>query len=259
MRNSKTLDKIRSGRVARICSLGAMIPYFPAMAAHYRFDGVFLDGEHRRWDSRSLESMLLLHQQADIDCIFRAPTLEKTGLCRLLEDGATGLMIPHVSTPQKAYELAQAVKFPPLGDRGLDGAGLDAGFLLQNIPEYIEQANRQTFLVVQIETAQAIDHVEAIAAIPGVEVLFIGPGDLSLRLGCKPSVEDPKFIKVYEKVASAARKHGKAWGSPAGDINGVRTLVNMGAQFITFGSDFAGIQSQLVAKSAELDSILRDN
>jgi len=235
-----------------------MIPYFPKLASHFRFDGIFLDGEHRRWDSRVIESMLLQHHEADIDCIFRAPTLEKTGLYRLLEDGATGIMIPHVSTPELAHQLVQAVKFPPLGDRGLDGAGFDADFLVGCPANYVEQANLETCLVVQIETPQAIENVDAIAAVEGVDVLFLGPGDLALRLGCSPAVDDKVLMETQQKLAASARKHGKAWGRPVGDTTGYQTLVNIGAQFITFGSDFSAIQSHLAASSSVLDGILSE-
>jgi len=233
-----------------------MIPYYPKMAAHYHFEGIFLDGEHRRWDSRVIESMLLQHHEADIDCIFRAPTLEKTELCRLLEDGATGLMIPHVSTPELAQQLAQAVKFPPVGNRGFDGAGFDADFFVDCPADYVEQANRETCLVVQIETPQAIENVDAIAAVEGVDVLFLGPGDLALRLGCTPAVDDLVLMEAQKKLAAAALRHGKAWGRPVGEIGGFRTLANMGAQFITFGSDFSGIHSHLAATSSALDVVL---
>src|SRR3990172_4415964 len=113
MRKSKVLAKIRAGKVARICATGHFIPFFPRHAAHFGYDGVWVDAEHRAFDPREVQAFLAYHQLADIDCIWRAATLEKTGLYRLLEDGASGVMIPHVSTPEKAKALVEAVKFPP--------------------------------------------------------------------------------------------------------------------------------------------------
>lgn len=210
IRRSKILAKIRAGQVARVCSLGGFLRYFPRMAAEFRYDGIWVDAEHRVWDSPDISAMLALHHLADIDCLWRPATIEKTGLYRVLEDGAAGLMIPHVSTPQRAQELVQAVKFPPLGDRGLDGAGLDADFLVGKPADYTDQVNRETFLTVQIETPLALQNVEAIAAVPGVDVLFLGPGDLSLRLGCTPAVADPVIMQAQQRLAAAARQHGKA-------------------------------------------------
>lgn len=98
MRKSKILAKIRAGKVARVCSTGSPIVMYPALAAHFHYDGIWLDAEHRVWDAREADAMLARHHAADIDCLWRPPTKEKNALYRLLEDGATGLMIPHVST-----------------------------------------------------------------------------------------------------------------------------------------------------------------
>lgn len=257
-RRSKILAKIRAGQVARVCSIGGFLRYFPRLAAEFRYDGIWVDAEHRVWEPAEIAAMLALHHLADIDCLWRPATIEKTGLYRLLEDGAAGLMIPHVSTPQRAQELVQAVKFPPLGDRGLDGAGLDADFLVGKPADYTDQVNRETFLTVQIETPLALENVEAIAAVPGVDVLFLGPGDLSLRLGCTPAVNDPVIMEAQQRLAAAARQHGKAWGRPVGSADDARTLIQLGAQLIAFGNDFWAIHQHLADCAAKLDDVLRE-
>jgi 4-hydroxy-2-oxoheptanedioate aldolase len=256
IRRSKILAKIRAGQVARVCSVGGFLRYFPRLAAEFRYDGIWVDAEHRVWDPSDISAMLALHHLADIDCLWRPATVEKTGLYRLLEDGAAGLMIPHVSTPQRAQELVQAVKFPPLGDRGLDGAGLDADFLVGKPADYTDQVNRETFLTVQIETPLAVENVEAIAAVPGVDVLFLGPGDLSLRLGCSPAVNDPTIMAVQERLAAAAREHGKAWGRPVGSPDDARAVVQLGAQLVAFGNDFWAVHQHLAACASALDEVL---
>jgi 4-hydroxy-2-oxoheptanedioate aldolase len=258
MRRSKVLAKLRAGQVARICSVGEFLPFFPRLAAHYRYDGIWVDAEHRAWDRRETAASMALHHAADIDCIWRSTTLEKTGLYRLLEDGATGLMIPHVSTPERARELVQALKFPPLGDRGLDGAGFDADFLVGAPADYTAQANRETFLVVQIETPQGLDNVDAIAAVPGVDVLFLGPGDLSLRLGCTPAVADPQIMDAQRRLAGAVRRQGKAWGRPVGSPEEVRKVVELGAQLVAFGNAFWGLHQHLAECAAGFDAGLRE-
>jgi 2-keto-3-deoxy-L-rhamnonate aldolase RhmA len=167
-------------------------------------------------------------------------------------------MIPHVSTAERAQQLVQAVKFPPLGDRGLDGSGLDGDFYINLPATYPQDANRETFLVVQIETPQALDNVDAIAAVPGVEVLFLGPGDLSLRLNCTPAVEDPQIMAAQRRIAAAARRHGKAWGRPAGNAEDVRRIVDLGGQFIAFGSIHWAIFRNLQQCQAEFDRLEAD-
>ena len=257
MRKSKILAKLRAGEVARVCSLGSPIAFYPSLAAHFGYDGIWLDAEHRPWDPHQADAMLAQHHAADIDCLWRPPTKEKNALYRLLEDGVAGLMIPHVATAEEAHALVQAIKFPPLGDRGFCGGGRDAAYWIGKPPDYTEQANHETFLTVQIETPQALENAAAIAAVPGVDVLFLGPGDMSLRLGCSPAVNDPVMLDVQKKLNAACVRHGKAWGRPVGSAADVKAVVELGARLVAYGSEFGAIHSHLSACSADLDSVLK--
>lgn len=256
MRPSKVLAKLRSGQVARLCTTGSPIAFLPAVAAQAGYDGIWVDGEHRTWDPREVETMIGRHHAANIDCMWRPPTKEKNALYRLLEDGASGLMIPHVSSGDEAQALVQAIKFPPLGDRGFCGGGRDAAYWIGKPADYVEQANRETFLVVQIETPTALDNAESIAAVPGVDVLFLGPGDLSLRLGCTPAVNDPVMMDAQHRLQAACSKHGKTWGRPVGTLADVKTLSTLGSRFIVHGSEFGAICAHLQACAADFDAAL---
>ena len=254
MRRSKTLAKLQSGRTARICSLGHFIPAYIRHAAHFGFDCIWLDLEHRAMTDREVQSLLAFFHLFDIDCMLRAPTLEKTRLYRYLEDGATGLMVPHVSTASKAEMLVQAVKFPPLGDRGIDGAGLDSDFLLRGDAEYPERVNRQTFLVVQIETPEAVANVEEIAAVEGVDGLFIGPADLGLRLSYETG-RPMSLAEATELVATAAAKYGKAWGRPVTTVEQMQQLHAQGARLLAHGGEFLAFMRMLENCAANFDEI----
>lgn len=259
MRHSKVLSKLRAGRVARIGCSGSPIAFLPSVAAHFHYDGIWMDAEHRVWDPREVEPMIGRHVAADIDCVWRPPSKEKNALYRLLEDGASGLMIPHVGSADEARALVSAIKFPPLGDRGFCGGGRDADYWIGKPADYVEQANRETFLVVQVETPQALENADAIAAVPGVDVLFLGPGDMSLRLGCTPAVNDVVMMDVQKKIAAAARKHGKAWGRPVGSAADAKTLVEIGARFIAYGAEFSAVCAHFAACSTDFDSVLNEN
>ncbi|MEZ0389188.1 MAG: HpcH/HpaI aldolase/citrate lyase family protein [Verrucomicrobium sp.] len=253
---SKLLAKIRNGGVARVCSTGSPVIYFPALAARFGYDAVWMDAEHRAWEAGDIREMILRHHHAGIDCIFRPSLSGKAALSRYLEDGAAGLMIPHVNTPEQARELVMHTKFPPLGDRGLDGSGLDAGYWIHKPYDYPARANRETALIVQIETPIALANVDSIVAVPGVDLLFLGPGDLSLRLGCKASVQDPVLRDAVATLAEACRKHQKPWGMPVGSSEDARTIIEMGAQLVAMGSEFFGVYRELEACSAKLDELL---
>jgi 4-hydroxy-2-oxoheptanedioate aldolase len=143
------------------------------------------------------------------------------------------------------------VKFPPIGDRGLDGAGLDADFYVGDTDEFVKQANQETFLVVQIETLQAVQNVEEIAAIPGVDGLFVGPGDLGLRIKIDPS--QGTLESAFERVASACKRHGKAWGSPAGTVEVLKQRQKQGGQLLNHGGEFEAVMNMLKKSAAAFE------
>ena len=256
MRRSRTLEKIRAGEVVRTCNLGHFIPEYVHQAAAAGYDCIWLDLEHRTMDDREVQSLLTHFHLADIDCMLRAPTLEKTGLYRYLEDGASGLLIPHVSTVEKAEALVQAVKFPPLGDRGIDGVGLDAGYGTPEVVEFTTAANAETFLVVQIETPEAVANVDAIAAVEGVAGLFVGPGDLGLRL--RHDTTGLTLELAIELVAQAAAKHGKAWGIPVAAPESLIWYRDMGAQLLVHGGDFMALKNMLDSSGAAFDALEKE-
>jgi 4-hydroxy-2-oxoheptanedioate aldolase len=253
MRTSKTLAKIRAGKPVKMCCLGHFVPAFIRHAAHHGFDCIWLDTEHRTFERRELQSLLAYFHLADIDCMLRVDTRQKIRLYRYLEDGASGLMVPHVSTVEEARELVQSVKFPPLGDRGLDGAGLDSDFILQAGPDFTRQANEQTFLVVQIETPQAVENVDEIAAVEGIDGLFVGPGDLGLRI--REWDTDLTVEAAIQRVADVAAKHQLPWGCPAATREVLEQRAAQGAQLLNYGGDFMAMKNMLEANADELAEV----
>jgi len=236
MRNSRTLQNLRDGKPVKICSLGHFIPSFVALAARAGYDCIWLDMEHRAWDPREIQALMPFFDKYDIDCMLRPSTRDRAQLYRFLEDGATGLLMPHVSTPELVADLVSATKFPPVGDRGLDGAGLDSEFLGMPFEEYVEAARQNTFLVTQVETPQAVENVEQIAATKGLDGIFVGPGDLGLRYRLAGTPE--KLEEAIERVAAACKLNGIAWGMPAGTQAEVDKRRAQGAQLLAVGGEF---------------------
>lgn len=237
-----------------MCVLGHFIPAYIHHAAHFGYDCIWLDLEHRLIPPEQVQTLLAHCHLADIDCMLRPPTLEKTGLYRYFEEGATGLMIPHVSTVEKAQMLVNSVKFPPLGDRGLDGAGLDGDFYLYDHAEYANTANRETFLVVQIETPEAIENVAAIAAVDGIDGLFLGPADLGMRIKRVPGVGFT-LEHAQQRLADAASRQNKAWGCPAGSAEDVQRFYDQGAQLVSYGAEFVVLMNMLRDAAETLERV----
>ena len=260
MRQSKVLGKWRDNHFARFCSMGHVLPFFIRYAAAYKYDGIWLDLEHRNFDNREVQHLLALCHLYDIDSMVRVPTVQRTRLYRYLEDGATGLMIPLVADATMARDTVAAAKYPPIGNRGLDGAGLDANFggdAWTPNSSYIDDANRETFIVAQIETPEAVANAEEIAAVPGIDALFVGPADLGLRLDTFPDL-NLTIDEAVARVALASVKHGKVWGRTAASIDEVDRYRRQGSLMIPHGGDFALIDA-LQRASAELDAMLSDD
>ncbi|NNE01242.1 MAG: 4-hydroxy-2-oxovalerate aldolase [Pirellulaceae bacterium] len=252
MRESKTLARIREGAAIRLCVLGHYIPAYIAHAARAGYDCIWVDLEHRGMQSREVDALLAFGHLYDIDILIRPPTLEKTGLCRYMEDGAAGLMIPHVSTPDLAATLVQYTKFPPIGNRGIDNAGLDADFHVHDPDHYASWANRETFLVAQIETPEAVRNAESIAATEGIDLLFIGPGDLGLRLR---QTKEMTIDDAWETVAAACKKHNTAFGGPCVSPEEMIRRREQGAQLLLGSSEFSAWSESLAVDIRQYDKL----
>jgi 4-hydroxy-2-oxoheptanedioate aldolase len=247
MRPSLARSRLRQNLAVRIACMYYPSAMLPAHAAKAGYDAIWLDAEHNTWDRRELQRMIALHQLANIDCIVRTGSRNATELYHLLEDGATGLMIPLVNTATDAEQLVRAVKFPPLGERGLDGASLDNEFYLQDPAAYPAAANRETLLILQIESPEAVANVDAIARVKGVDGLFIGPSDLALRLGCPLDWNQPAMTAAEDAIAAAAARHGIAWGRPGGNAEQIARIAAKGGRLIAHGSDFSALMTMLPA------------
>lgn len=252
MRRSKTMAKIRAGESAKCVALGHYLPFFVHYAAKNGFDCIWLDLEHRAMNEREVQALLQLGVHHDIDIMVRPPSTDGICLARYYEDGATGVMIPLQNTAADVVALVKKAKFPPIGDRGIDAAGVDAlygdyswGEGEHSMASWIGDANRETFLCVQVETREAVANVDAMAAVDGVDVFFVGPGDLGWRLTAEggnvpgaPFYFEGGVDAAQLKVAAACKKHGKAWGRPVGSQEVAQQIFDQGARFINFGGDF---------------------
>lgn len=200
------------------------------------FDWVLLDLEHGMGDLGTL-----LHQLQALDGTPAAPIVrvawnDPTMVKRALDLGPAGIMIPYVNTAEEATLAARAVRYPPQGIRGLTPLSRGAEFGLK-LDEYFREANDKLITVVQIETEQAVNNAEAIAAVDGVDVLFVGPMDLSLGMGIYRDFQHPRFQEALAKVARACKKAGKAAGILLLNADRLDQTVGDGFTFVAMSSD----------------------
>src|SRR4051794_37989664 len=171
------------------------------------------------------------------DIIARPAKGELMRMGRLLEAGAQGIMYPRCESAVEAAELVRWAKFAPLGERGVDGANGDNPYCSMPMPPYLRAANENTLLIVQLESPTAIKQAEAIARVPGIDVLMLGPGDLSVIAGIPYQFDHPVMTDAYRSVAAAAKGAGKWWGTVSGSPEHTKMLFELGAKFICHGCD----------------------
>lgn len=254
MRRSKLLQKSRAGQPVYFAQMGYVVPPLIAYTAHEGYDAIWLDLEHHAMDDRELQAIMAFCHYYDIDCIIRPPTKEKGRLYRYLEDGAAGLMIPHVHTADDVRAIVDKVRFPPLGDRGMEGFGFEANFGL-DVGTLATESNGETALIIQIETPEAVQHVAEIAAVEGIDGLFIGPADFGLRNQYLPPQDQLDIHAVMEKVAIAAEANSLVWGSYAVAAETIEAQFAMGAKLLVWGQDFLLLKEGFSRCRADLDRI----
>jgi 2-dehydro-3-deoxyglucarate aldolase/4-hydroxy-2-oxoheptanedioate aldolase len=182
-----------------------------------------------------------------MDHFVRLPATDYATVMRPLEAGAGGVMFSMVRSPADAEQAVRWAKFWPRGERGLNGGNRDGRFGLTPLAEYTAQANAETFIGVQIETAGALASLKDIAAIPDVDLLFVGPSDLSQVLGVTGDFENRKCLDAIENLARVCADAGKPWGVFSRGPEYSTRMQNWGCQLFVLGADLhvahAGIRS----------------
>lgn len=205
------------------------------IAAAAGFDWLLLDLEHGSADLSELRPLLLAAATGTAAPIVRLRSVDPDAVKFVMDSGAAGIMFPFVSTAEQARAAVQAMKYPPQGQRGVAGAIRATGYGTQ-WKSYFESANRESLVVVQIETAEAVANADEIAAVDGVDVLFVGPLDLSVNLGCPGDFTKPKFVDALRHVVEACHRHQRVPGilTKAGHE---QQHIDLGYRFVALGSD----------------------
>lgn len=238
MHKSKVLEKARSGQVAWTTGASAgPSPMICGMAAAFGFDGVWIDMEHRDLSYREVASMILAVRERGADAVVRPRRSGPDGLYRLLEMGASGLVVPHCMGASHAREIVRNTRYAPTGLRGMETVCIDADYMMSDAREYLEFANRETFVIVQIEDREAVEEADAIAAIEGIDGLFYGPADLSQSYGLTFQFSHPTMREAVKRIADAALAHGKIFATTVGSVEAARPFIEMGARFMNVGAD----------------------
>lgn len=209
------------------------------------FDWVLIDHEHGSGGEDTMLHQLQACAATPAFPVVRIAQNETVRFKRALDMGALGVMAPYVSTAAEARLAVQAMRYPPQGVRGVAkfhrGCAFGADF-----EEYYLHGHERLLTVIQIETVEAINNIDAIAAIDGVDVLFVGPTDLSYNMGIRDQLDSAPFKETLKKVVDAAKKHGKAAGILVHLPHLVPMVRELGFTFTAYGSDGGAVRSGLI-------------
>jgi 4-hydroxy-2-oxoheptanedioate aldolase len=212
-------------------------PWFAELAGKLGFDVIWFDMEHRAHGYELVDRVSLACRATGIDLMVRVRKTGYTSVMRTLEFGANGVMVPHCRSAEEARQWVEWTRFPPLGKRGFDGAGADGDYGLTDPLQFLKDQNEETFLVLQIEDRESVECVDEIAAVEGVDLLFVGPADLSISYGVPLQREHALVQRAFDKVANAAAKAGKWWGTVTPTPGSAQQELDRGARMVTCADD----------------------
>lgn len=210
-------------------------------------DFAFFDMEHSGFSFETLKSAIRYFEAAGVAVIVRVPALENDMLARACDMGAEGLIAPMISTAAQAQAMVDSVKYFPHGKRGVGLQMAHDNYRAAPVAEALANANRKTSVICLIETADGAENADAIAAIDGVDCLWVGHFDLSVSLGIPGEFSHPKFQAAMDKIIGAAKKHGKSMGRLVANTEQGIAFNKLGFDFICYSGDIWILRDGLAA------------
>jgi 2-dehydro-3-deoxyglucarate aldolase/4-hydroxy-2-oxoheptanedioate aldolase len=255
---STIIDRLRDGKLVRVMHFtGLSSPKLVEVAGILGdFHGLWIDQEHSAVPHAQLELMLMACRAVGLDAFARVPPTDYATIMRPMEAGCSGVMIAQVRTLEEVQQAVSWAKYPPRGVRGMFGGTFEAEYGRVAMREHAANANSDRWVAIQIETAEAIEIVDQIAAADGVDHLFVGPADLSVNLGVPGEFLHPKCVAALERVAAACKTAGKSWGILSQDPGHVRVCRELGCQLFSVFGDVACIRAGLTALEERFKDIM---
>jgi 2-dehydro-3-deoxyglucarate aldolase/4-hydroxy-2-oxoheptanedioate aldolase len=250
---------LKQDKIVRVFCLGQLCSpkLLELIGMHGGYEAVWLDQEHGSLTLDQVELATGAARACGLETFVRLAPTDYATVMRPLEAGAGGIMAAQVRNARQVEEIVQWAKFFPRGMRGINNTGVDGRYGLMPLPEYLQQANAKTFVAIQIERAEAVEEVEKIAAVKDVDVLFVGPADLSQSMGVPGEWEHPRLWEALERVAQAARKNGIHWAILPPNQEYAQRCVELGCRMLSLGIDVWVVQRGLATFQSEYAEFFR--
>ena len=224
------------------------------------FDCLYVDMEHSPIGFEATSAICITAITYGVTPLVRVPGHLGQDISRALDGGAQGVILPHVNTPEQAAAIVSYAKYPPVGHRSVMGAGPATAYKGMPLAQVNETGNAENMVVIMLETPEGIANADAIAAVPGVDMLLIGSNDLCTEMGIPGQLRHPKLLEAYQTVAQACKKHGIAMGIGGirGDTELQTQLIGLGARFLIAGSDTTYLAAAASKDAAALRALIDD-
>jgi 4-hydroxy-2-oxoheptanedioate aldolase len=248
-------ELLQQGKLVRVFCLGQLCSpkFVELLALCGNYDAVWFDQEHGSLSTEQLEHGTRAARASGIDTFVRLAPTDYATVMRPLEAGAGGIMAAQVRSARQTEEILQWAKFYPRGMRGINNTGVDGQYGTTPLAEYMREANAKSFVAVQIENMDAVEEVERIAAVKDVDLLFVGPADLSQSMGLPAEWDHPRHWQTIERVAQAAKNNNIHWGILPLNMAYARRCVELGCRMLSLGIDVWVIQRGLKTFQAEYE------
>jgi 2-keto-3-deoxy-L-rhamnonate aldolase RhmA len=240
MRVNQTRERLSRGETVFGCGLqvyrSAEIARAFAVAG---FDYVFIDMEHGSYDLETVHDMIKTSLESGITPIARVCELAYSLVARLLDCGAQGIILPRVEDPKILAETLSWLRFPPMGKRGYGVNPTMIGYEPRSFGEIIEHQNRNTLGVVQFETVKAIERADELLSVPGLDVIMVGPADLSIALGIPGQFENPLLVSTVDRLIEKCNRHGVVPGIQTRSVAMAKFWAERGMRFVGASAEHA--------------------
>ncbi len=234
MRTNQTKAKLKAGQTVHGCFVRYPEPSLIEMLGYYGWDFIMFDGEHSTITPRDCEQLVRAAELQNVTPLVRVTTNQPPVILRFMDTGVLGAMVPMINSVADAEAAVCALKYAPRGQRGLAGVraaayGQVPGF---NFKTYTAEANNETLLIAQVETAAAVDALPDIVQVPDIDVIFIGPTDLSQSLGVPGELQHPAVQEMFERITTIVTASDKALGILVPNAEAALQWQARGARFV---------------------------
>jgi 4-hydroxy-2-oxoheptanedioate aldolase len=253
LRPSRLLRELRAGKPPTSFKLNLADPRIVELCGLAGYSSVWLCNEHVGNDWFNIENQVRAAKLYDMDTIVRVEKGSYSDYVKPFEADATAIMVPHVTTAEEARRIVEITRFHPLGRRAMDGGNVDGQYCQVPLADYIAHSNSERVPIFQIESPQALENVEKIAAVPGFEFLLFGPGDFSHLLGRPGQINHPEVVAARKHVAAVAQANGK-YAMSAGMLASRAVLEAEGYRAFSLGADVIGLGQYAKDRLAAFDS-----